>query len=53
MAGFKKGRMVAAVILTRQGAKSLERKMAEVFGNVTEWEKGSGYRVIASQKKVP
>ena len=50
---LKKGGWVAAVILTRQGAKSLERKMAEVFGNVTEWEKGSGYRVIASQKKVP
>lgn len=44
-----KGWMVA-VIMTKQGAKSLERKMAEVFGNVTEWEKESGYRVVASQK---
>ena len=39
-----------AVVATKQGAKSYERKLAEVFGNVTEWEKGSGYRVIASQK---
>jgi 16S rRNA (guanine1207-N2)-methyltransferase len=44
------GGWVVAVILTRQGAKSLERKMAEVFGNVAEWEKGGGYRVIASQR---
>jgi 16S rRNA (guanine1207-N2)-methyltransferase len=41
---------LAAVIMTKQGAKSLERKMVEVFGNVTEWEKESGYRVVASQK---
>lgn len=45
------GGWVAAVILTRQGAKSLEQKMTEVFGNVAEWEKGGGYRVVASQKK--
>lgn len=44
---------VVAVILTRQGAKSLEHKMAEVFGNVAEWEKGGGYRVVASQRKAP
>jgi 16S rRNA (guanine1207-N2)-methyltransferase len=44
-----KGRF-AAVIMTKQGAKSLEKKMAEVFGNVSEWEKESGYRVVASQK---
>ncbi len=42
---------LAAVILTRQGAKSLEKKLEDVFGNVTEWEKGSGYRVVASQKR--
>ncbi|HEY8463501.1 MAG TPA: class I SAM-dependent methyltransferase [Bacillota bacterium] len=39
-----------AVVATKQGAKSYERKMAEVFGNVTELEKGGGYRVIASQR---
>lgn len=39
-----------AVILTRQGAKSLERKMEEVFNNVSEIEKGGGYRVVASRK---
>jgi 16S rRNA (guanine1207-N2)-methyltransferase len=41
---------LAAVIMTKQGAKSLEKKMAEVFGNVEEWEKESGYRVVAGQK---
>ncbi|HOJ78174.1 MAG TPA: class I SAM-dependent methyltransferase [Bacillota bacterium] len=40
----------SAVIATKQGAKSFERKLAEVFGNVLEWEKGSGFRVVASQK---
>lgn len=40
-----------AVVATKQGAKSFERKMEEVFGNVTEWEKGSGFRVVASQKR--
>lgn len=44
---------LAAVIMTKQGAKSLERKMAEVFGNVCEWEKESGYRVVASRKQEP
>lgn len=41
---------LVAVIMTKQGAKSLEKKMAEVFGNVVEWEKASGYRVVASHK---
>jgi 16S rRNA (guanine1207-N2)-methyltransferase len=41
---------LAAVIMTKQGAKSMEQKMKEVFGNVSEWEKESGYRVVASQK---
>ncbi len=44
------GGMLTAVILTRQGAKSLERKMEEVFGNVVELEKGSGYRVVMSRQ---
>lgn len=47
---LKSGGYMVAVILTRQGAKSLEQKMAEVFGNVTEWEKGGGYRVVASRR---
>ncbi len=41
---------LAAVIMTKQGAKSLEKKMVDIFGNVSEWEKGSGYRVFASRK---
>ena len=49
-AALRPGGTLVAVILTRQGAKSLERKMAEVFGNVCELEKGGGYRVIASTK---
>ncbi|HOP74282.1 MAG TPA: methyltransferase [Bacillota bacterium] len=40
-----------AVVATKQGAKSFERKLEEVFGNVDEWEKGSGFRVIAAQKR--
>jgi 16S rRNA (guanine1207-N2)-methyltransferase len=44
------GGWFVAVVATKQGAKSYERKLAEVFQNVTEWEKGSGYRVIAGQK---
>ncbi len=44
------GGWLVAVIMTKQGAKSLEKKFTEVFGNVTEWEKESGYRVIASRK---
>jgi 16S rRNA (guanine1207-N2)-methyltransferase len=44
------GGSFVAVILTRQGAKSLERKMADVFGNVRELEKGGGYRVVQSVK---
>lgn len=44
------GGWLAAVIMTKQGAKSLEKKFNEVFGSVAEWEKESGYRVVASQK---
>ncbi len=44
------GGSLVLVILTRQGAKSLETKMFEVFGNVVETEKQSGYRVIASKR---
>jgi 16S rRNA (guanine1207-N2)-methyltransferase len=44
------GGYLVTVIMTKQGAKSLEQKMAGVFGNVAEWEKGSGYRVLVSRK---
>lgn len=40
----------AAVVATKQGAKSFEKKMAEVFGEVVEWAKGSGYRVMAGRR---
>jgi 16S rRNA (guanine1207-N2)-methyltransferase len=45
------GGWFVAVVATKQGAKSYERKLAEVFKNVAEWEKGGGYRVVASQKR--
>ncbi|MCL6590129.1 MAG: methyltransferase [Firmicutes bacterium] len=48
---LKPGGWFAAVILTRQGAKSFEDKVEAVFGNVVEWEKGGGYRVVAGQKQ--
>jgi 16S rRNA (guanine1207-N2)-methyltransferase len=38
------------VIKTKHGAKSMGTKMNSVFGNVTELEKGGGYRVFGSQK---
>lgn len=44
------GGWFVAVVATKQGAKSFEKKMAEIFGKVDEWEKGSGFRVIAGQK---
>lgn len=49
---LKPGGWLVAVILTRHGAKSLAEKMKEVFGNNVEWEKGSGYRVLASKRTV-
>ncbi|MGD8399609.1 MAG: methyltransferase [Bacillota bacterium] len=44
------GGWFVAVVATKQGAKSYERKLAQVFQNVTEWEKGGGYRVVAGKK---
>lgn len=42
------GGRLLMVARTSQGAKTLAKKMADVFGNVTEVAKGSGYRVLAS-----
>lgn len=39
------------VCMTRQGAKTLAKKMEEVFGEVEEVEKGSGYRVYRAIKR--
>lgn len=39
------------VCMTRQGAKSLAKKMEEIFGEVDELEKGSGYRVYRAIKR--
>jgi 16S rRNA (guanine1207-N2)-methyltransferase len=49
-AALNPGGRFVAVVATKQGAKSYERKLAEVFGNVVEWEKGGGFRVIAGEK---
>ena len=43
------GRLVL-VIKTKHGAKSMEAKLNSVFNNVTELEKGGGYRVFESRK---
>jgi len=39
------------VALTRQGAKSLARKMESVFGNVETVAKRSGYRVLRAERQ--
>ncbi len=39
------------VCMTRQGAKSLAKKMEEAFGEVYEVKKGSGYRVYRAVRK--
>ncbi len=38
------------VIKTKHGAKSMEAKLNSVFNNVSELEKGGGYRVFGSRK---
>ncbi|MFO7264882.1 MAG: class I SAM-dependent methyltransferase [Limnochordales bacterium] len=45
-ARLEPGGRLLMVARTSQGAKSLAKKIAEVFGNVTEVAKGSGYRVM-------
>lgn len=45
---LKPGGCLALVIRTQQGAKSMERYMAETFGNVSEVEKGGGFRVYTT-----
>lgn len=44
------GGLLALVIKTKHGAKSMETKISSVFKNVTEFEKGGGYRVYGSRK---
>lgn len=47
---LKSGGRLIVVAKTNQGAKSLAKKMETVFGNVSELEKGSGFRVLQSTK---
>jgi len=44
------GGWLMLVIKTKHGAKSMEAKLNSVFNNVTEMEKGGGYRVFGSRK---
>lgn len=48
---LKTGGALYTVCMTRQGAKTLAKKMEEVFGEVEEVEKGSGYRVYRAIKR--
>lgn len=48
---LKIGGALYTVCMTRQGAKTLAKKMEEVFGEVEEVEKGSGYRVYRAIKR--
>ncbi|MGE5558592.1 MAG: class I SAM-dependent methyltransferase [Bacillota bacterium] len=45
------GGRLYAVIRTSQGAKSLARKLSEIFGNVEELEIESGFRVYRAVRK--
>ncbi len=47
---LKSGGSLYTVCMTRQGAKSLAKHMGEVFGEVDEVKKGSGYRVYRATK---
>ncbi len=47
---LKKGGIFQLVARHNKGGKTLKKKMEEVFGNVEEIAKGSGYRVYASSK---
>ena len=44
------GGWLVLVIKTKHGAKSMEAKLNLVFNNVTELDKGSGYRVYGGRK---
>lgn len=48
---LKPGGRLFMVAMTKQGAKTLKAHMEEVFGNAEDVEKGSGYRVIRSEKR--
>lgn len=44
------GGTFAAVVQTKQGAKSFANKIAEVFGNVETLDKSGGYRILAARR---
>jgi len=48
---LKRGGLLQIVARHQKGGKHLSQKMEEVFGNVSETAKGSGYRVYVSEKK--
>ncbi|MBO8126477.1 MAG: class I SAM-dependent methyltransferase [Firmicutes bacterium] len=49
-AHLKPGGLFAAVVQTKQGAKSFAKKIESVFGNVETLEKSGGYRILAGRK---
>jgi 16S rRNA (guanine1207-N2)-methyltransferase len=49
-AALNPGGRFVAVIRTQQGAQSLAKKIAEIFGEVGEPEKGGGFRVLMGKK---
>lgn len=49
-AHMERGGRLWLVALTRQGAKTLARKVEEVYGNVAVAERGGGYRVLVAER---
>ncbi|MBP2016906.1 16S rRNA (guanine1207-N2)-methyltransferase [Symbiobacterium terraclitae] len=49
-AALKPGGSLWVVIQTKQGAPSMKRKLAELFGNVTDVDRKAGYHVFAARR---
>lgn len=50
-AALKPGGVIWVVIQTKQGAPSMKKKLAEVFGNVTDVDRQAGYHVLTALKR--
>lgn len=49
-AALKPGGSLWVVVQTKQGAPSMKRKLAELFGNVTDVDRKAGYHVFAARR---
>lgn len=49
-AALKPGGTLWVVVQTKQGAPSMKRKLAELFGNVTDVDRKAGYHVLAARR---